>query len=694
MQQRDEAREAGTGGKRPAGRRAAPRAGGPHASLLALQAKAGNAAVVQTLRQAGHTGAAPDRHVHGAGCGHEQAEKPPVQRSAVHDVLRGAGRPLDDSVRADMEMRLGADFSDVRIHDDTSARASAAELGARAYTSGSHIVVGAGGGDRHTLAHELTHVIQQRRGPVSGTDHGDGVSVSDPSDRFEREAEATAARVLSLPPGHAAPAGTAASAPGTGHSPAPGTRQPSGPGVTAQRLTRGSRGSRRAGREDPGYALAEAQRTQIESLPALYVPAETFGRDGSQPSVPRSAYAVPQPGDVEILQMRASPLPAVSHHAPGPRADWPMKYQSGQFVYEIQMVNRPHRAGTTLIDPTRGFEVVKRKLKMRDSGHSAGRTYRFQERWAPNPAYWGPMPGPEAELAAQAAGLGPDSRLMQADLPYFRNLPAPRDQPFVFSVANDRVDPHFGRSDGTQKDSRKDVSAAHFDHKAARAGSGDTRLKAYTALSSPPQVGRGDAGRSPHRTMGNVQAHELMGDDGRKGSSGTRLASHEWCHLVGDGDGGLDIPENLVIGTNAVNTEQLAMETALRPLVPHLRARGYSIQLDVEVLVGKTPERRSGVPGGSWNLAKYISYRISLVPEGQVRSSLRREIHRQIMDGRRGTITELEFTYLRRTVRAKLEAAIEEIDEAERAHQAQAAAFAYGGAGGQYPGSAGQPSYY
>ncbi|MYR85386.1 DUF4157 domain-containing protein, partial [Streptomyces sp. SID685] len=39
-----------------------------------------------------------------------------VQRSAVHDVLRAGGRPLDEGVRTDMEARLGADFSDVRVH--------------------------------------------------------------------------------------------------------------------------------------------------------------------------------------------------------------------------------------------------------------------------------------------------------------------------------------------------------------------------------------------------------------------------------------------------------------------------------------------------------------------------------------------------------------------------------------------------
>ncbi|MER7727986.1 DUF4157 domain-containing protein [Streptomyces sp. NPDC096323] len=160
----------------------------PH-GLLPLPHAAGNAALVQLLRQAGHPGA-EDGHRHEGG----QAA---VQRSAVHDVLRSAGQPLDSGTRTDMEARFGADFADVRVHDDGAARTSAAEIGARAYTSGNHIVLGDGGGDRHTLAHELTHVIQQRQGPVSGTDNGGGLRVSDPSDRYEREAEAQARRVLS-----------------------------------------------------------------------------------------------------------------------------------------------------------------------------------------------------------------------------------------------------------------------------------------------------------------------------------------------------------------------------------------------------------------------------------------------------------------------------------------------------------------
>ncbi|WP_372515747.1 DUF4157 domain-containing protein [Streptantibioticus ferralitis] len=146
-----------------------------------------------------------ERGTLGDGANLVQHDAQPVQRSLVHHVLRTAGRPLDGATRREMESRLGADFSDVRLHTGNAARASAAEVGARAYTSGNHVVIGEGGGDRHTLAHELTHVIQQRRGPVAGTDHGNGLKVSDPSDRYEREAEAMAARALSAPlaPGHA-----------------------------------------------------------------------------------------------------------------------------------------------------------------------------------------------------------------------------------------------------------------------------------------------------------------------------------------------------------------------------------------------------------------------------------------------------------------------------------------------------------
>jgi hypothetical protein len=127
-------------------------------------------------------------------------------RSPVHDVVgSGGGAPLDTETRADMETRFGQDFGDVRVHTDGAAHESAKSVSAQAYTVGSNIVFQrdkydpSSEGGKHMLAHELTHVVQQRSGPVDGTDSGGGVKVSDPSDRFEREAVANADRLMSSP---------------------------------------------------------------------------------------------------------------------------------------------------------------------------------------------------------------------------------------------------------------------------------------------------------------------------------------------------------------------------------------------------------------------------------------------------------------------------------------------------------------
>jgi hypothetical protein len=128
------------------------------------------------------------------------------ERSPVHDVINsGGGTPLDTATRTDMESRFGHDFGDVRVHTDGAAHDSARSVNAQAYTVGSDIVFQQGNYDpasdtgRHMLAHELTHVVQQRSGPVDGTDAGGGIKLSNPSDRFEREASTTADHVLSQP---------------------------------------------------------------------------------------------------------------------------------------------------------------------------------------------------------------------------------------------------------------------------------------------------------------------------------------------------------------------------------------------------------------------------------------------------------------------------------------------------------------
>jgi hypothetical protein len=103
---------------------------------------------------------------------------------------------LEPSLRAAMEQGFGHDFSAVRVHADEQAYAVTRAARARAVTVGREVSLGpAAARDgltaraRHTLAHELAHVVQQSGGPAPG-----GVS----SDRAaaEREADATASRVL------------------------------------------------------------------------------------------------------------------------------------------------------------------------------------------------------------------------------------------------------------------------------------------------------------------------------------------------------------------------------------------------------------------------------------------------------------------------------------------------------------------
>lgn len=81
---------------------------------------------------------------------------------------RGNGQPLSKSVCSSFETRFGHDFSQVRIHTDTQAAESARILKARAFTIGRDVVFGAGqyapetNRGKRLLAHELTHVVQQK----------------------------------------------------------------------------------------------------------------------------------------------------------------------------------------------------------------------------------------------------------------------------------------------------------------------------------------------------------------------------------------------------------------------------------------------------------------------------------------------------------------------------------------------------
>jgi len=117
-----------------------------------------------------------------------RSDVPPI----VHDVLVAPGQPLDAATRADLEPRLGQDFSRVRVHADGVAAASARAVDARAYTVGRDVVFGAGQyapsthAGQQLLAHELTHVVQQ-----GGVDAraSQSLTLGAANDPIEREAD-------------------------------------------------------------------------------------------------------------------------------------------------------------------------------------------------------------------------------------------------------------------------------------------------------------------------------------------------------------------------------------------------------------------------------------------------------------------------------------------------------------------------
>ena len=118
--------------------------------------------------------------------------------SATIASRRGGGAALPDAIREEMALVLGDRVFDVRVHADTWAGALARSLGARAFTTGRDVFFGDGqyrpesSIGKRLLAHELTHVVQQRGVPQVGE-----MVVSEPGDTLELDAESVAETITS-----------------------------------------------------------------------------------------------------------------------------------------------------------------------------------------------------------------------------------------------------------------------------------------------------------------------------------------------------------------------------------------------------------------------------------------------------------------------------------------------------------------
>jgi Domain of unknown function (DUF4157) len=158
-------------------------------SAPSIASQIGNASLARLLEGQG---------IHRSGGGPAQLDH---EIARAIDEQRGRGRELDVDARSGPENAMGEDFSDVRIHDDAEAHELSKSVSAEAFTTGSDVFFQSGKYDpassdgQKLLAHELTHVAQQRGARPTAE-----MTVSDPGDASEVEATAVAERISSAQP--------------------------------------------------------------------------------------------------------------------------------------------------------------------------------------------------------------------------------------------------------------------------------------------------------------------------------------------------------------------------------------------------------------------------------------------------------------------------------------------------------------
>jgi hypothetical protein len=193
--------------------------------LITLQSQIGNAQVARLLAQrdeaaeqdedqsvsakhdllAQRDDASTDDEVQASHDEHVGIEGGPVgpQTAQRIQTARGGGSKLDGGTRASMESAFGTSFQDVRVHHDSESDLLNRRLTSHAFTTGSDIFLrgDSSPSDSHLMAHELTHVVQQRS--MIG---GGGMTVGAASDPHEQHADSVADSVLSSSLAPAAPA--------------------------------------------------------------------------------------------------------------------------------------------------------------------------------------------------------------------------------------------------------------------------------------------------------------------------------------------------------------------------------------------------------------------------------------------------------------------------------------------------------
>ena len=341
---------------------------------------------------------------------------------------------------------------------------------------------------------------------------------------------------------------------------------------------------RRPARETRNTWSSERRR----QLQRLLAELDTYARlfVGQPDQDPKEAVVAPDAEhDVEIQRVKRYQAPPNARTTFTPTLEY--KARDGRF--KVQVLDTGVKDGE--LPRVAGPPFAIQRVAAGAGKTAKGRSYRGTQGFFPNPAFRGVDRGPKPSVRGSRSGDGEVLEFADAAGAAANGLvpqQSSEHEPWVYCVPTSfdsgvgRPDARQGGNPGRQRRQLPEDFDSYAEHRPQhRATVFDTQV---------PDQSRADASRDPGVVAGNVSSSKFMGAEDPSvstayGGGQGRLASHEFCHLVGDGDDGACRSENLGLGTSNCNTEQLAMEATLRNYRARLRRLGMAIRISATAVM-------------------------------------------------------------------------------------------------------------